>query len=451
MTPRRLLGLALGAWCVAVGLGLLFGSPLTHDEASYALLARGVDVDWLYRPRGVVALAHVGIALGGSDLALRLPSTVLGLGFVMAVAALGTRVFGAWVGAWAAALVAGAHPFVLAGAQLLGDLPSATCLLLAVTLLVAELGRPSGPRARLVTAGPLLAAAFYFRYGSAPVIALIVAAALVAWWPVVRARPAPVLGMLAALGGALVPFAYASHAITGSVVGILVLSRKVASPSATGEGLQRFVLGNPFVRYGALLPPVLLAGLVAIVRPPPARRAAWFLWAVAVGQILTIGLIAHGEPRYIFFALALLVCLGVDGIARALVAHPVAARRVVYGAAGLVAASSLVVAGAQPYSKCHASAILADMLADAAAIRADAAGRPCTTITPDVPQLMWYAGCSGEHPDSRGAAPPFAADRRWYTASSPARPLDAAAVAEGRHVVPVALPNAPSAWWLRPR
>ncbi len=450
MTPRRLLGLALGAWCVAVGLGLVFGSPLTHDEASYALLARGTDVDWLYRPRGIVALAHLGVALGGSDLALRLASTALGIGFVLAVAALGKRVFGPWVGAWAAALVVGAHPFVRAGAELLGDLPSATCLLLAVTLLVGELERATGPRARLIGAGPLLAAAFYFRYGSAPVIALIVAAALVAWSPVVRARPAPMLGMLAALGLALAPFAYASHAITGSVLGILVLSRKVASPPATGDGLHSFLLGNPFIRYGALLPPALLAGLAALVRPPPARRAAWFLGAIAIGQILTIGLIAHGEPRYVFFALALLVCLGVDGIARALAVHRVHAGCVVRVAAGLVAASALVVAGAQPFFKRHTSAILAEMSADAAAIRADAAGRPCTIIAPDVPQLMWYGGCSGEHPDSRGAAPPLAIARRWYAAPSPERPLDVAAIAQARRVLPVLLPDAPSAWLLRP-
>ena len=449
MTPRRLLGLALAAWCIAVGLGVAFGAPLTHDEASYALLARGTDVDWLYRPRGVVALAHIGVALGGGDVALRLASAVLGIGFVLAVAGLGKRAFGPWVGAWSAALVVGAHPFVIAGAELLGDLPSSTCLLLAVTLLIGELDRPAGPRGRLVAAGPLLAAAFYLRYGSAPMIALIVSAALVAWWRGVRARPAPVLAMLAALGVLLAPFAYASHVVTGSVLGILVLSRKVASPPVTGEGLQSFLLGNPFISYGALLPPVLLAGLAAIARPPPARRVAWFLGVLAIGQILTIGLIAHGEPRYVFFGLALLVCLGVDGFRRALAAHPALARRTVPLAAVLVAASAVITAGAQPYFKSRTSAVLAETVADAAAIRADAAGRPCTIIAPDVPQLMWYAGCSGERPGSAGAAAPLAAERRWYTAPSMGRLLDPAAIAQSRQVVPVALPAAPSAWLLR--
>src|SRR5947207_1929876 len=43
-------------------------------------------------------------------------------------------------------------------------------------------GRDAGPRWRLVAAAPLLAAAFYLRYGSAPVIALALGAAGLIWW-----------------------------------------------------------------------------------------------------------------------------------------------------------------------------------------------------------------------------------------------------------------------------
>ena len=68
--PRRVGGI--------VAIGLAMHAPLHGDEASYAVLARGDATGWVYRSRGVVALAHVGLWLGGGDLAMRLASAVLG-------------------------------------------------------------------------------------------------------------------------------------------------------------------------------------------------------------------------------------------------------------------------------------------------------------------------------------------------------------------------------------
>jgi hypothetical protein len=77
---RRLLGAAVLAWAIVATMNLLACPALGHDEAAFATIARGDDQIWLYRSRGVVALARLGLALGGTDLQLRIASAILGLG-----------------------------------------------------------------------------------------------------------------------------------------------------------------------------------------------------------------------------------------------------------------------------------------------------------------------------------------------------------------------------------
>ena len=127
--PRRLLLAAFAAWTICVALGLACRAPLTSDEAAYALIARGDGESWLYRSRGVVAMARAGLLLGDNEIALRLVPTLASLSFVLAVFAVGRRAFSPRVGAASAAVLAGAHPFVLRGFELLGDVPAAACLL----------------------------------------------------------------------------------------------------------------------------------------------------------------------------------------------------------------------------------------------------------------------------------------------------------------------------------
>src|SRR6478672_3686223 len=104
ITPRRAVLASLGTWAVCVVLQWLTNPPLSHDESAYALLARDGQHTWLYRPIGVIGLGRIGLKLGDSELALRVPSLLLGLALVPAIAMLGRR-FGAWTGAWAAALI----------------------------------------------------------------------------------------------------------------------------------------------------------------------------------------------------------------------------------------------------------------------------------------------------------------------------------------------------------
>ncbi len=456
-SDRRLLTAALVVWAAVAAIGVAFSPPLGHDEAAFAIAARG-DVPaggWLYRSEGTVVLAGLGVALGAADWQLRIASAALSIALVIAAFAVGRAAFTARAGAWAAALVAGAHPMALRSAQLLSDLPAAACLLGGIAVLVGELDRPTrlaaprgardagaeagseighgagpdagrgvgrdaGPRWRLVAAAPLLAAAFYLRYGSAPVIALALGAAGLIWWRAVAARPLRALATVAALAALLVPHLAHAHAVTGSALGILEVSAAMPRRAYVGEGLVTYVASNPFAFYGVLIAPVIVAGLVGLVRAR--RRAPWYLAIVALGQLVALGLQSHGQPRYVFVATILLAVLGVDAIA------PLARPRL---AAAIIAASWLHVVIGQVVVSREAAHSRAPIVEAARAIRGDAGGRPCAAVALLAPQLAWYSGCEVYVFRLQAVMP---ADRVRYIASFTRRPIDPAPLLAAQHL-----------------
>ena len=385
---RRLVVGAVVAWLVVTLLAILCGPSLGHDEAAFAVAARGGGPVWLYRSAGVIELAKLGVWLGGAEWQLRLVSAVLGVGVVAATWLVARAAFDTRVAAWSAAVVAGAHPMVLRSAELIGDLPATAAVLVGVALIAGELARADGPRWRLVAAAPALAAGFYLRYGNAPVIALIACVAAVLWWRSIVRRPLIVAATVVGFAALIAPHAIQSLRATGSVLGILEVSAAMPRRAYVGEGLVTYAKWVPQFWFGALITPLMLAGLVALVRPPPSRRPALFLGAVAVGQIVAIGVKSHAQPRYIFIATVLLVVLGVELVARTLRPR----RRL---ALGLVAGAWLGAAVAVVPFQLHLAYLRAPLRSAAAAIADDAHGRSCAAICKVVTQLMWYTGCEG--------------------------------------------------------
>src|SRR6185503_12187704 len=125
-------------------------------------------------------------------------------------------------------------------------------------------------------------------------------------------RPGPVIAAIALFAVLLIPHVLDSLAATGRPLGILEISRATPPRAYVGEGLVTYLTANPFRFYGALVAPIALAGLLGVARTR--RRAAWYLWLVAVAQLVAIGLQTHAQPRYIFIATALFVVLGVEVI-----------------------------------------------------------------------------------------------------------------------------------------
>jgi 4-amino-4-deoxy-L-arabinose transferase-like glycosyltransferase len=433
---RRLLGAAVLAWAIVAAMHLIAGPPLGHDEAAFAILARGDGPLWLYRSRGVVELARLGLALGGADWQLRLPAAVLGLGFVPAVYAVGRAAFSARTGAWAAAVVCGAHPMMIRSAELLGDLPAAAGVLAGIAALVGELGRPGGARWRIALAAPAFAAAFYLRYGSAPVIAIAGLAALALWWRAIVARPLPILATVALFAALLVPHVIHSLDHTREVLGVLHWSAGTPRLAYPGEGLVTYLTSNPFAYYGALVAPVMIAALVALVGLARTLRSrpAWLLAAVALGQLIAIGIESHAQPRYVFVAVALLVVLGVETLRR--LRGRLARPRL---ALALALAAWLAIAiGTVPYDRMIARS-RATITAAAAAIRADHRAGGCMVIAELASQLMWYTRCEGTRLDV--VVPSTLADHDRYLVSTPYTPLDGPAFAAAHGVALVELPT----------
>lgn len=431
LTERRLLAAAVLAWLVVAILSLVLGPPLGHDECAFALIARG-DATWLYKSRGVVAIAEFGIALGGSEWAIRLLMVPLGAGVVLGTYAVGRVVCDGKTGAWAAALVAGAHPMALRSAELIGDLPATAALLAAIALLAGELSRDGGLRWRIVLVAPALAASFYFRYGSAPVIAIAGFAATAIWWRAIVRRPAPYAAMVALLVLLLVPHVLHSLDATGTWRGVLEISRTMPRRAYLGEGLVTYLTANPFVYYGALVAPVAIVGLATFWR---FGKAGVFLGIVALGQLVAIGINTHGQPRYVFLAAALFVVPGVATLARIDRLQKLARL-----ALALVAVAWLGVAVASvPYNR-HLAKLRAPIVEAARVVAADASGAPCVAIARIVPQLMWYARCEGMMATYVGVVPlPL---RRTYVVSLPGHPIDPAVLQRPAHVVPTRDPRA---------
>lgn len=400
--PRRpvwhwVLVAALGAWIVITAIQWLSPTPLGHDEAQYALAARdflaGVEPRWIYLSPGMNAIAIPGIFAGESEQALRFVPFLLGLGFALATTGFARRAVGGVTAAWTIALLAGSRPLIQRTTELLSDVPATLLLISAMWMILAELDREDGPRWRIVLAAPLLSGAFYVRYGSCIPIALICVFAVALWWRAVLRRPLPVLATAALFALLFVPHALTAQHLTGRVFGILLDSKGVPGGS-TGDGLIGYLTANPFRYYGALVPFVLVAGLLAIVLIR--RRAVAYLWLVAVGDIIGMGVTTIAQPRYIFLGTTLLAMLGVEVLRRFVEARPrKARRRFVIGALAMFALSWIACAafaiGYPPWIRGR----LAGLYAAMDVIRRDAGNAPCQVINRHTTQVEWYWGCIG--------------------------------------------------------
>jgi 4-amino-4-deoxy-L-arabinose transferase-like glycosyltransferase len=421
-TPRRPLAIVLAAgiagWLVLVAMTLGADPPLGHDEAQYAIAAQdlieGKPVRWTYLSVGMDAFALPGVLLGGSELALRIMPALAGLALLLAAGWLARAAAGDAAAAWTVAVIAATHSIARRAAELLSDIPSTACLLAGTAIVMTELLREDGPRRRLLLAAPCLAATFYLRYGSVLAIAAISVPALVVGWRGVARRPGLAAGTIALFALLLAPSFLLAKATTGSALGIFLDSREVLGDQYVGQSVVTYMTSNPFLFYGMVTTPVMLAGLIAIRRARD--RRVLLLWLIAVADIVAVGLTPVAQSRYVFLGIVLLVVLGVDEISRWVTARPPKVRRVLGGFAGVAVAASWVTVAVFTYtldgSRARRSA---PTLAAIAAIRDDARGAPCLAIGRRSTQLQWYTGCVSVH----FAEPEEIANYRVYLVHEP--------------------------------
>ncbi|MGH2456537.1 MAG: glycosyltransferase family 39 protein [Candidatus Limnocylindria bacterium] len=465
----------LAAFAIVVVLGIARQAPFGWDEAVYALMPR----HWLvgtpetgwgpHRPLALSALGVLPLQAGSQEWLFRLVGLAFGLGMVAAAWILARSMGGSAAGLLAAAGVAASPTIAHDAGLFLNDVPAAALLLGAVAVLWRAVERGGPVSWSLLWLAPLLAGAFYLRYGSLIPIAGLAAASLLVWpsrlaaaWPKLLATA----GLLVAL---LLPHAAFATLETGSPLGIVLQGQANAASEALGGGLAAYLDWLPAPLAGVVPGTLVILGLAgaafwlaAAGRGGPGdahRRGLALLVATALLQVLGLGLAIHAEMRYVAFAVALLLVAGCLVLAEA------ARRRGRIGGLALSAAAaglavSLVV-NAWLVPDMAAGRIRDFGWERTLALRIDElATGSCSVLVASVPQTTWYSGCASysfgdaRHADrdalltgddrflvvrADGAGQPVAEVMSEYLARVEAQPL--LAVADGR--------GRPAAWLYR--
>jgi hypothetical protein len=385
------------------------GPAIGHDEAVYANRARALVTDlpaagWeVYRPPGLAWLGAPVLAAGGGLTGLR----VLALGFAAAALGLLFAVLRRWsgrvTGTVAVLVVLSAGTVLRRLPEYLNDLLGAGMLLAVLALLIGV--RRGGHPVRLPVAAAVAVAAFYVRYGVVSSFAALGLAVLLVYGVRVWWRDRLWLALAAGLGVAgLLPHLLWARAATGSPTGALAAAGEVAGRVPLGSGL-RWYLGALASGRLAGIPAtlVMLAGLVGAARVTLAVRRArnggrppldgvpderWMPVLVLAGmlQLVVLGIPAHPEPRYVFFAVLALVAAGAHTLFRAAGRH----ERMLAALVGL-AVLAVLAATAVQYARERRYADGLVVLARAG--RAAGGQHPCVVVGRQRPELGWYSGC----------------------------------------------------------
>lgn len=387
------------------------GETLGHDESAYAVKAlswldESPDTGWsLHRAPALSVYAYAVLGLGGDEPWLRSLGLVSLAGLAAATWWLGSRMFDRRAGALASLVVLASPSMLRRATEFLTDIPSAALLVVVMALVWQEFERRGdGPGYGLLWALPVAWAAFYVRYQSILALGLIGLTMLLLWWPRIRSKPGPVLAF-AGLGLAgLVPHAVHATVETGSPIGILTFTSDVAGRRYLGEGLVDYavLLGWPLAGLlGLPLVVFFLWWLVSSWRDGAGRRAGLFLAVPAIGQVVALGLVSHGEARFVFFPLALIAVGAVAGALKVSEAWTASVRRGVRFAllTLLMGSIALSVASAR---RTIENRILSEQPVQLSAevVRDRSGSRDCGVLTSYEPQVTFYSGCHSD--DFRG-------------------------------------------------
>jgi hypothetical protein len=139
-------------------------------------------------------------------------------------------------------------------------------------------------------------------------------------------------------------------------------------------------------------------GLIVAWRNLGERRKYLFLLVPAAIQVLAIGLISRGDPRFIFFPIALIVVAGAVALGAWFSVRPYGSWSHAAGwglAVVLVGSLALSAAEARRWvqnrsDNNEAIEVAADAVADIAG------GEPCGVLTSYTPQITFYSACASE-------------------------------------------------------
>jgi hypothetical protein len=382
------------------------GGGLNHDESAYALKARHwiegtPEAGWnLHRGIAMSGYGYLVFIAGGGDAALRLLGPVALIGFALATWLLGRRIGGDWVGPVSAIALVSSPVLLRRSTEYLSDVPSAALLMAVMVVVWIQFGEKDRPDFGLLWILPFAWAAFYIRYQSVLSFALIAFAVAVLFWKKVKNgwRPIALAGSLGIIG--LVPHFVFAASETGSPLGIIFFTADVAGRDYWGQGLVDYFLlmAGPLAAFvGPVAAVFFVWWLIADWRVLSERARCLFMMIPAVGQVLILGFVSHGEARFIFFPLALTIVGGAIG-AIVLIRRwrPKIARAVVLGLV-LVLIGSLALATIY-VRRAVANRANGTQIIEAAGeeVRAVSGSKSCGVMTSYFPQITYFSECHAE-------------------------------------------------------
>ena len=322
---RAIVVIVLACVGLVMTVAVLHSGDLGWDEAVYATKARSFVTDvplslfQVYRPPGLPIVGILTAPFGVSELSLRALALILGLSSLLIAWALARSLFGPVAGLVTLAAVVGS-PVVLTQLRLFhNDLPTVGLLLLLMLLLWNEFERRPEPSGLLLAAGPIAAAAFYFRYGAASAIAGIAFTTVLLWAGRMRDHER-LVGATAIIGLLLlVPHVLDSIARTGSPLGIVTSSVDVTNSTSPLSSLVQYVRWLPLRLAGPGVLLIIAAAVFVATLLIPSRRVAlgaddarayaWLLVPAGVASVILV-LVSHAERRYVLFPVLLVMIAG---------------------------------------------------------------------------------------------------------------------------------------------
>ncbi|HLW17454.1 MAG TPA: glycosyltransferase family 39 protein [Actinomycetota bacterium] len=384
---RALLILIVCAFVASVSFSIAQRIPFENDESVYATQARAwaaggpITGVGLQRAPLLPAIGTILYKAGArAEWPFRLVGLLSGVAAVLLTWGLARAVAGPTAGLTAAALFASVPNVQQRSAQFMTDVP-ATALMLAFALIVWRNRERAGPS--LLVAAPIAAAAVYLRYASILPIVVVAAVALGLWHRGLLRDRRLAAGTLGLFGALLIPHIVRAIDATGRPWGLVTFTAGYAGRRYFGQGLVQYLAWWPYTLAGPIAAIGMTAGIFAAARRR--SQAAIFLVVCALLDIVLIGLTDHGEPRFVFFPVALLCIGGAIAISEAVGARRVAAVIV----AGAVVAAGITTALHTSSARTHRIApVLAGRI-----VRAHA-HLPCTVHSVEIVETTWYSGCS---------------------------------------------------------
>ncbi len=151
---------------------------------------------------------------------------------------------------------------------------------------------------------------------------------------------------------------------------------------------------------GFVGPIALVAALVGLVRwwrDREIRTGFLFLLVPALAQIVVLGVVAHGEPRFLFFPIALIVVAGVMTAQRGFEEVRRPWTRAIALGLSLVVIGSLALSSSTVRRSVDGRAANNEPVElSAQVVASDAGGPDCGVLTSYTPQITFYSLCASE-------------------------------------------------------